>query len=79
MTKPTPIYRSILFSNNFLRNFADEVLAIASVAREVENLVIFPFVASLVAYSIYFFMGKRCPSNLCTLATTQVVLVILTY
>jgi hypothetical protein len=55
------------------------VLAVASVAPEVEDLGVLPFVASLVAYSIYFFMGERCPSDLCTSATAGIILGSLTY
>jgi hypothetical protein len=79
MAEPTPIYRSIFLFDKLLRDLAYEVLAVASVAPEVEDLGVLPFVASLDAYSIYFFMGERCPSDLCTSATAGIILGSLTY
>jgi hypothetical protein len=79
MAEPAPIYRSIFLFDKFLRDLAYEVLAVASVASEVEDLGVLPFVASLDTYLIYFFMVERCPSDLCTSATTGIILGSLTY
>lgn len=79
MVELSPINRLISLFNNLLRDLAYKVLAIAGVAPEAEDPGVRPFVASLIAYSIYLFMCERRPSDLCTLATTGIILGSLTY